>query len=199
MLKKIVVIGLVVALAAALVGGAAYILLRSEAQASLAYAAQIQRRAEAWSWPGGYRDGETECVYGQECAERRGWAIRGYSLVDVVSELLDKSLGEVIDELRDGKSIADLVQEAGIDSQALVETFLTQRQETLNQAVAAGRLSQEQADLMLSQMQEEVTARIQERSQSRFGPGCGDCPEFRHNLEWNYRLGVQGRHGSPHR
>lgn len=199
MLKKIVVIGLVVALAAALVGGAAYILLRSEAQTGLAYAAQIQRRAEAWPWPGGYRGGETECAYDQECAERRGWAIPGYSLVDVVSELLDKSPGEVIDELREGKSIADLVQEAGVDLQAVVEAFLAQRQEVLNQAVVAGRLSQEQADLMLSQMQGEVTARIQERSQSRFGPGCDDCPEFRHNLEWNYRFGVQGRHGWPSR
>lgn len=77
MLKKITGIGLVVVLAAALVGGSAYILLRPEAEIGLGRGAQNQEHAEAWPWLNGYRDGEAECERGQDGGYGRGWGHYG--------------------------------------------------------------------------------------------------------------------------
>jgi len=80
----------------------------------------------------------------------------GYSLVAVAAEKLDMTIPELRDALEDGQTIADLAQEKGVELQDIADAWLAERAEILSQAVADGRITQEQADEMLEHMEEEV-------------------------------------------
>jgi len=53
-----------------------------------------------------------------------------------------------------GKSLAEIAEEQGVDSQAVCDAMQAQREEMLQQAVVDGRLTQEQADSILERMAE---------------------------------------------
>ncbi|RPI48142.1 MAG: hypothetical protein EHM56_14110 [Chloroflexi bacterium] len=78
------------------------------------------------------------------------------SLLSVAAEELGLTVEELTAELQDGKTIADVASENGVEPQAVVDAFVAQRADWLAQAVADGRISQEQADWMLEHMQEQV-------------------------------------------
>ncbi len=83
------------------------------------------------------------------------------SLVAVAAEELDMSVQDLIAELQDGKSIADVAGEKGVELQTIADAFLAQLSESLNQAVENGRLTQERADWMLEQAGEKVMEQLE--------------------------------------
>jgi polyhydroxyalkanoate synthesis regulator phasin len=96
------------------------------------------------------------------------------SLVSVAAEQLGITVDELVAQLQDGKSVATVAQEYGVEPQSIADAFLAERADWLAQAVADGRLSQEQADWMLDHMTDEV----QEHLTAPYpfgGPGEGDC------------------------
>jgi len=103
------------------------------------------------------------------------------SLVAVAAETLGMERADLVAELQDGKTIAQVAEEQGVDIQAIVEAFLAPRAEMLAEAVAEGRITQEQADRMLDRMTEKVTKRLNEPFSPRdgfesgHGYGNGDC------------------------
>jgi len=106
-----------------------------------------------------------------------GWGMRGESLIDVAAEVLQMARTDLIAELQAGKSIAELAEARGIEPQTIVDAFLADRREFLLDLVESGRLTQEQADLMLDHMAEEVTERLDEAGLRGPGPYEG-CPMF---------------------
>jgi energy-converting hydrogenase A subunit M len=84
----------------------------------------------------------------------------GNSLLSVAAETMDMSLTDLLDELQDGKSIADVAEEAGVATDDIVEAYLAGVQENLDEAVAEGRITQNQADYRLEQAEERVTAQL---------------------------------------
>jgi polyhydroxyalkanoate synthesis regulator phasin len=105
-----------------------------------------------------------------------------------LSTLAD-SLGIEEDELRseleDGKTIAEIAEEQGVDVQDVVDAIVAAQQERLDEAVADGDLTQEQADELLAGAEERVTAFVNgERPDPEDLP---DLPELRH----------EGRGGGP--
>jgi len=78
------------------------------------------------------------------------------SLIAVAADKLGMTVDELKTQLKDGKTVADLAKEKGVDLQTIVDAFMAARQETLNQAVTDGKMTQEQADKMLENMREMI-------------------------------------------
>jgi hypothetical protein len=85
----------------------------------------------------------------------------GDSLLSVAAEELGMKLTELLTELQDGKSIADVAQDKGVDTQEIVDAYLAQIKENVDAAVAEGRMTQKQADYCLEQAEEQVTSQLE--------------------------------------
>ncbi|MDZ4655912.1 MAG: hypothetical protein U1F44_08565 [Coriobacteriia bacterium] len=96
------------------------------------------------------------------CGLQIGQSLRdaGGRLIDILADLTGLSTDEIAAERADGKSIATIAEENGIDSGAVVGEALSLREELLNERVADGTLTQEQADAMLAQMTERLDERV---------------------------------------
>jgi hypothetical protein len=95
----------------------------------------------------------------------------GQSFFGAAAEVFDMSVSDLMDELRDGKSIADLAAEKNVDTQDIVDTYLAQLEENLSQAVEDGKLTQTQADWMLEQAKETVPDQLDNTWEGRFPGG----------------------------
>lgn len=103
---------------------------------------------------------------------RHGWGMRGFmgdNLLSIAADKLDMKLTELLTGLQDGKSIADVAKEKGIDTQTIVDAYLAQLKENLDEAVTDGRITQKQADYMLQQAEERVTDQLDNTWPSGFG------------------------------
>jgi polyhydroxyalkanoate synthesis regulator phasin len=97
---------------------------------------------------------------------------------------LAESLGieedELRSELQDGKTIAEIAEEQGVDVQDVIDDIVAAQRERLDEAVADGDLTQEEADEILAGAEERVTAFVNgERPDPENLP---DLPDMRH--EW---------------
>jgi hypothetical protein len=99
------------------------------------------------------------------------WGGPENSLISIAAEALDMTREELIAELEAGKTIAQVAEEQGVALETIVEAFLAPREEALQAAVEAGRITQEQADAMLAQMREHVQTRL--TATWTFGQGYG--------------------------
>ncbi len=106
--------------------------------------------------------------------ERPAWAGGNGTLLDVAAEALGLDRAELIAQLQDGKTLAQIAEERGVDPQAIADAFLAQRRAWLEAAVAEGRLTQAQADWMLSHMAEEIQDHLNEPFPMGFGYGMGN-------------------------
>ena len=80
-------------------------------------------------------------------------------------ETAAEALGMTEDELRtalepDGTSLADVAEAEGVDVGTLVDALVEAQQERIAQAVEDGRLTQEEADERLADLEERVTERV---------------------------------------
>ncbi|WP_158544752.1 hypothetical protein [Blastococcus sp. TF02-09] len=87
------------------------------------------------------------------------------------------ALGMTEDELRtaletDGTTLADVAADQGVEVDALVDALVTAQQERIAAAVEDGRLTQEQADERLADLEERVTERVNSEAPVG-GPGHG--------------------------
>ncbi len=80
----------------------------------------------------------------------------GESLIGMVAEELDMSVQDLMAELQDGKTLAEVASQNGVDVQAIADAYLAQLEEHLAQAVTDGKITQNQADWMLEQAKERV-------------------------------------------
>ncbi len=94
------------------------------------------------------------------------------SLVAVAAKVLGLTQADLVAQLNNGKTIADVAKDKGISTDKIVDEFLAPRAEALKAAVEAGRITQAQADTMLATMRANVTAQLSEKWTPR-GPGLG--------------------------
>lgn len=106
-----------------------------------------------------------------------GYMMNGYSLIEITADVLDMSVEDVYAELAQGISIADL---AGDKTDEIVAAALAAHKEALDEAVADGFLSEEQAAWMQSNMESMITTRVNQpwapggvMGQGGFGHGRG--------------------------
>ncbi len=84
----------------------------------------------------------------------------GDNLVSIAADKLGMKLTELLTELQNGKSIADVAKEKGVDTQTIVDAYMAQVKEKLDEAVADGRITQKQADYQLQQIEQRVTDQL---------------------------------------
>lgn len=85
----------------------------------------------------------------------RHWRAGAGIALDVVAEVLGTDEDAIRAALGDGTTVGELADEAGVERQVLIDALVAAATERLDEAVADGRLTQEQAD--------EVIVRLTER------------------------------------
>lgn len=75
-------------------------------------------------------------------------------------EALGVTVEELIDARQADQSFADIAADQGVSLDAVVDAIVTQRTERLAEAVAEGRITQEQADERLANLEERVAERL---------------------------------------
>lgn len=97
--------------------------------------------------------------------ETGGMAGMGKQFAGSMSEQIAKALGMTMDELRsarvEGKSVADLAKEKGVNEDKLVADLLQTRKSELEQLVKDGKITQEQMNAMMNQMESNIEEAIQ--------------------------------------
>ena len=108
-------------------------------------------------------------------AQQAGWQMHGQ--LDLAAETLGLTVDDLVAALRDGQTMAQVAEAQGVTLDTLVEALLAPRRATLAEKVAAGELTQTEADELLTRMRETMTTRLQQNWQpggmgmSRMGGG----------------------------
>ena len=100
------------------------------------------------------------------------WGGPQSSLVATAAQVLNMERVDLIAELTGGQTLAQVAQAHGSSADALVEAWQGARQQSLNEAVAAGRLTQAQAEVMLANMRASAEAQVNSPWTSQ-GQGTG--------------------------
>lgn len=93
---------------------------------------------------------------------------KGDNLISIAADKLGMEVTDLLTELRDGKSIADVAGEKGVDTQVIIDAYLAQAKEKLDEAVTAGRITQNQADYQLQQLEQRATDQLDNTGQDGF-------------------------------
>ena len=83
------------------------------------------------------------------------------SLLAVAAEQLDTTVEDLLAQVQDGNTIADLAREKGVEPQSIADAYLDNLASTLDEAVQNERVTQERADWMLEQARVRVTEQLE--------------------------------------
>lgn len=92
--------------------------------------------------------------------------------LDAAATALGVTADELRTELESGKTLADVAGEKGVAVDTLVQALVDAETAKINEAVTAGRMTQEQADERLADLETRVTARVN-GEMPEGGPGRG--------------------------
>jgi polyhydroxyalkanoate synthesis regulator phasin len=92
----------------------------------------------------------------------------GFGLdVDAAASYLGLTAAELMDELADGKTLAEIAREEGKSVDGLVEELVEAVEERIDDAVEDGRLSQERAARLKQSLEERVRERVNDELRPR--------------------------------
>jgi hypothetical protein len=97
----------------------------------------------------------------------------GGRLLDIVADLTGLTTEEVAEQRAGGASISDIAASEGVEADAVVDAALDARKTALEELVADGTITQEQADEMLERMSTRLSDRITSTETGRNGCGAG--------------------------
>ena len=140
------------------------------AVAALASVALAQGPTEEYG--SGYRMGPGNALGRASFGMGPRWGGSENSPIAVIAEKLGMTTEELIAELQAGKTVAQVAEERGVALDTIVDALVALHAERLAEAVAAGRLTQEQADAILTTLKDHITARLNGEWSPR-GPGHG--------------------------
>ncbi len=96
------------------------------------------------------------------------------SLMAVAAQTLGLTQVDLVAQLNGGQSLSDIATAKGVSLETIAEAYIAQRTEALKLSVAAGNLTQAQADTMLATMKVNVLAQLNAPFTPRgAGPGTG--------------------------
>ena len=79
---------------------------------------------------------------------------------EVVAGLLGIDVETLRSEVRDGKTIAEIAAEQGVDPQTVIDSLVAEAKSHLDLSVENGRLTQEEADAKLADVTERITGLV---------------------------------------
>ena len=110
-----------------------------------------------------------------------GQSIRdaGARAIDIVADLTGLDVDTIFDRRSDGETLAAIAESEGVDAQSVVDGLLESRTAILDEKVASGDITQEQAETMLANMEDRVTERVNSSETGRpadrgYGQGMGN-------------------------
>ncbi len=98
----------------------------------------------------------------------------GNSLVGIVSDVLELSRADLASERQAGKSLLDIAAEKGFDKDQLVESVLAKRQANLEQALKDNKISEEQYNQCVQEMEENIEKNLSRTEVGPNGNGKGN-------------------------
>jgi hypothetical protein len=104
--------------------------------------------------------------------------------LETAADTLGVTETELLSALEEGKSIADVAEEQGVDLQEVVDALVAAATERVDQAVEDGRLEEDRAEETKAALPDRVAAMVQReglpgrggRGPEGFGPGGGMGP-----------------------
>ena len=119
------------------------------------------------------------------------------TMVQSIAELSGKDVSDIQAQRHEGKSIADIAEENGVDQDALVNTITKRNQEKLQTRLDEGTITQEQYDSCLQNMQQNIKERLERSTTSAPGPGQGINQGQKQHRGGGFKNGVasQGQKG----
>jgi len=106
----------------------------------------------------------------------RGVRFVGAHLMESAATALGISVDDLMTQLRDGKSLADVAQAQGISVDKLKTDLLAQVKSELDTAVSDGKITQSQADEIYSRTESNIDTIINATGPFRGGGPCGPGP-----------------------
>ena len=100
---------------------------------------------------------------GQHGGGRRGEAL------STAATALGMEKDELRDELRSGKTLAEVAADKGVDVQVVIDALVAEAKAHLDQKVADGDMTQEEADQRLADLTERITDRVNDGGGSSHG------------------------------
>jgi hypothetical protein len=97
--------------------------------------------------------------------------IGGVEVMKSAADVLGLTTDELMTQLRDGKSLADVAQAQGVSADKLKSDLLARVKAALDTAVSDGKITQSQADEMYSRTESNIDTII-----NATGPFRGGCP-----------------------
>ncbi len=97
---------------------------------------------------------------------------RGTPHLETAAEVIGIDIDDLVDQLREGASLADIAEANGSSAEAVVDALVADHEARLEAAVEAGRLSREEA--------EEIRAATAERIEAMVNGEC--APGLRHRV-----------------
>jgi polyhydroxyalkanoate synthesis regulator phasin len=107
-----------------------------------------------------------------------GFGGHGHHMIfglDTAATALGVSTEDLRTALADGKSIADVAAEHGVDVQTVIDALVAQASTHLDEAVADGRLTEEEAATRKTEVTEKITELVNQAGGLR--PGRPDAPD----------------------
>jgi len=104
-----------------------------------------------------------------------GWGFHGGDEVcsDTVAELTGLTQDEICDLRQEGMSLVEITAQQGISEDELVDVILAARKAEVEARVEAGTITQEQADFMLQQMEQNTRLAVNRTDAGPAGYGNG--------------------------
>jgi hypothetical protein len=96
--------------------------------------------------------------------------------LDVAASTLGMTEAELLTELREGRSLADVAEEKGVSLETLKSELQKAAEERLAQAVEDGRLTQEEADEKKAELAERIADAVEREGLPGRGHGHGWGP-----------------------
>lgn len=103
---------------------------------------------------------------------RPGGHMDGLGL-DVAAETLGLTEDELLTQLRDGATLAEIAADQGVETQTLVDALVAAASERIDEAVADGRLDQDRADEMKADLESRIATAVEEGFPMRDGRDGG--------------------------
>ncbi|MEW6661397.1 MAG: hypothetical protein ACOY9Y_04335 [Bacillota bacterium] len=120
--------------------------------------------------------------------ERMGLGRWKGGLIQIVADFLEIDVKDLFAQRKEGKSLTEIAQSAGVEQQELVNQVISVRQEQLSRLVAEGKITQDQAALCTEAMKPRIETRL---NRTFVGP-AGDMPwkeEFMQRQTMNRQRG----------
>lgn len=96
-----------------------------------------------------------------------------FGVLDSAADAMGVSRQDLVNELRDGKSLAQIAQEHNVSVDALKNAMLQDAKAKLDEAVANGDLTQERADEIYAKFQDRIDDLVNRTWPDRLGPPFG--------------------------